>query len=77
MEKAFSLKGTATAKVHKVAWYVETQKMFKNALWEGSLVKHVHCGFSGFWCLIFLKGIGFISRPVFYRGEKLAFVGKE
>ena len=27
MEKAFSLKGNATAKVHKVAWYVETQKM--------------------------------------------------
>lgn len=29
MEKAVSLKGNATAKVHKVARYVETQKMFK------------------------------------------------
>lgn len=39
MEKAFLLKGNATAKVHKVAWYVETQKDVSNVLQEASPIK--------------------------------------
>lgn len=62
MEKAFSLKGNATAKVHRVAQYVETQKILKMD-WkrlpsETLILEGLFC-FYLFFDVSFLKGYWF------------------
>lgn len=63
MEKAFSLKGNATAKVHKVAWYVETQKMLKmyckRLPSKTPKLEGLFCFYFYFFDVSFLKGYWF------------------